>query len=107
MYAMHVVGWSAVLVLTLTWALSRIVDTRIAALIGVGVGFALWYGATPLISRLFKPKDLTERQRLVEVFDEIIERNAAAAAERAQRARAERQFKRIADDLNDSSRTTD
>lgn len=79
MYALHVLGWAAIVALAAAWALSRVVDIRIAAVIGVGVGIALWFGATPLVSRLFKPKDLAERQRLVEVFDAITERNAAAA----------------------------
>lgn len=97
MYAVQVLMWSVIVAFASAVALSRVVDIRIAAVIGVGVGIALWFGATPLISRLFKPKDLAERQRLVEVFDAITERNTAAAAERAKQARNERQFGRTPD----------
>lgn len=53
------------------------------------VGMAVVSGI-PTVHRLFPPADLSERKRLLDVFNEIVERNKSIAAAQSASARAAR-----------------
>lgn len=76
---------------------------QIAALLAAASGIILWY-ATPILARIAHvPKDITERRRLVAVYDEIRHNSAAVAAQQALRARRARRASRRQEHTTDSS----
>lgn len=94
-YAFGVLIASVIVPLVVWRGLASSLDTLLAAIIALAVGLVIWFGSAPVVARLFPPKDLAERERLVQSYNEIVQWNRAAAEKDAQAARDARRFRDI------------